>query len=203
MRFFHHGVADLAVLDRTPRITATAFGFMIRFIWRNDVRPCFRGRGRGGRFRFEVDDDAHTVGRRFAPSLVANTGFEIHLGDLGKKSVISVETLDDDVGDGVAGWPGSLPAHALEHLVGLGYRSSNRQAASCLVAGASPEGGCPLENLDQHAAEAEGPRACRTDPSVTGADDDLLPAEQPSAGTWMPSILASDLYFPAFARMAA
>src|ERR1700737_2910829 len=99
MRFF---ITELPILPFSAEapITATAFGFMIRFIWR--TMSSWLGRGRGG---FGAKSTTMRTSAAIALVLVANTGFK-SISAISGKSVISFETLTmiSAITSGLAGW---------------------------------------------------------------------------------------------------
>ncbi len=122
------------------------------------------------RLRLEIDDDAHVGGDRVA--LGGEHRVEIHLADLGEIGD-QLRDVDDDVGDRIA--VGRIAAaHTLEHLMGLDAVEHRQRVV--LGGRREPERDV-LQDLDQHAAEAE--RHQLAERSVgDGADDDFLAAQQ-------------------------
>ena len=162
----HHRVADLAVLggcaDHRNRLRLHDPVHLA-----HDV-VVFRPRTR--RLRLEVDDDAHVGGDRVV--LGREHRVEIHLGDF-RKIGDQPRDVDDDVGDGIA--VGRVAAaHALEHLMGLDAVQHRERVFLGRRCEAERD---VLENLDQHAAEAEGHELAERSVGDR-TDDDLLAAQQ-------------------------
>src|SRR5439155_6531001 len=131
----------------------------------------FFGRARRrARLVIEVDDDAHVGGDRVL--LGGEYGVEIEFDDFGEIAD-ELRNLDDDVGERIAA-DRIAAAHALEHVMGLDAVEHRRRIV--LGGGRQTEGNV-LQNLDQHAAEAE--RHQFAERAVgNGADDDLGAAGQ-------------------------
>src|SRR5216683_1295550 len=93
---------------------------------------------------------------------------------------------------------GSLPRTPLS--ISWAWMPSSIDSASCLVAGASRK----VMSLRTSTSTPPRPKATSlpNDPSVTAPTMTSCPPSS-ICWTWMPSILASDLYFLAFARMVA
>ena len=162
----HHRVADLAVFGRSAD-----HGNRLRLhdaVHRGDD---FLGRARRRtRLVIEVDDDAHVGGDRVL--LGGEYRVEIEFDDFGEVAD-ELRHLDDDVGQRIAA-DRVAAAHALQHVMGL--NAVEHRQGIVLGGGGEPEGDV-LQDLDQHAAEAEGHQLAERAVG-DGADDDLGAAGQ-------------------------
>ena len=190
MRFFITELPILPLSADAP-ITATDFGFMMRFIWRTMSSWLGRGRGAGG-----AKSTTMRTSAAIALALVANTGLR-SISEISGKSVISLETLTM-MSAMASRLAGSLPRTPFS--ISWAWMPSSIDSASSLVAGARRK----VMSFNTSTSTPPRPKATSlpNDPSVTAPTMTSWPPSSICC-TWMPSILASALYFLALARMVS